>query len=91
MFSILDHFQNDMKHILDDTGFYLLEVQHDHSVQFPAILINEQLPGKIQRNKFSTQVIIAKIDCDLVLVLLPLQKLKNAKCFSDVVQACTTV
>lgn len=81
MFSILDHFREDMNHILDDTGLYLLEVQHDHSVQFPAILINEQLPGKIQRNKFSTQVITVKIDCDLVLVLLPLQKLRNTKCF----------
>lgn len=80
-FSILDHFQTDTKHILDDTDLHLLEVQHDHSVQFPAILINEQLPGKIHRNTFSTQVIMVKIDCDLALVLLPLPKSENTNFF----------
>jgi len=72
MFSILNH-------ILENTGLYLLEIQHDHSVQLPAVLINEQLPGKIQRNEFSTQVIIVKVDCDLVLVLLPFQKITKYK------------
>lgn len=62
MFSILDHFQEEMKHILDNTGMQLLEVQHDHLVWLPAILINEQLPETIQRNKLSTQLVIVKRD-----------------------------
>lgn len=66
MFSIPDHFQEDKKRILGDSGLYLLEVQHAHSVRLPAILINEQLPGKIQRNKFSTQAITVNTDCELV-------------------------